>query len=140
MGEHKVFNLNIGTIQLVWSICSSGQHNLFHSLVGVPLASWMSIFIVSVGEGPPLGDGFIEPSLPREQVRQDAYPLPKDFEWCMMDLNDTKQVRIIFLMQSLRRLMLWTQVKEVYDLLSLNYVEDDDASFRFQYSAEFLHW
>lgn len=33
-----------------------------------------------------------------------------------------------------------TQVKEVYDLLSLNYVEDDDASFRFQYSAEFLHW
>jgi glycylpeptide N-tetradecanoyltransferase len=32
------------------------------------------------------------------------------------------------------------KVKEVYDLLSLNYVEDDDASFRFQYSAEFLHW
>jgi hypothetical protein len=32
------------------------------------------------------------------------------------------------------------QCKEVYDLLSLNYVEDHDASFRFQYTAEFLEW
>lgn len=78
--------------------------------------------MIFTGERPPLGDGYIEPSVPPEQVRKDAYPLPKDFEWCIMDLNDSKQV------------------KEVYDLLSLNYVEDDDASFRFQYSAEFLHW
>jgi len=28
----------------------------------------------------------------------------------------------------------------VYELLSANYVEDDDASFRFNYSAEFLKW
>lgn len=35
--------------------------------------------------------------------------------------------------------MLW-QSKEVYDLLSLHYVEDDNASFRFQYTAEFLKW
>lgn len=32
------------------------------------------------------------------------------------------------------------QIKEVYDLLSLNYVEDDVAAFRFKYSAEFLEW
>jgi hypothetical protein len=32
------------------------------------------------------------------------------------------------------------QNKEVYDLLSLNYVEDDHAAFRFQYSSEFLAW
>lgn len=32
------------------------------------------------------------------------------------------------------------QLKEVYELLSINYVEDDDASFRFKYSAEFLRW
>jgi len=32
------------------------------------------------------------------------------------------------------------QLKEVYELLSANYVEDDDASFRFNYSAEFLKW
>jgi len=36
--------------------------------------------------------------------------------------------------------MILGQIKEVYNLLSLNYVEDDDASFRFQYTAEFLHW
>lgn len=33
-----------------------------------------------------------------------------------------------------------SQTKEVYDLLSLHYVEDDHASFRFQYTAEFLKW
>jgi glycylpeptide N-tetradecanoyltransferase len=83
---------------------------------------WKTQPVPQLGEGPPLGDGFIEPAVPREEVRQDAYPLPKEFEWCIMDLNDPNQV------------------KEVYDLLSLNYVEDDDASFRFQYSAEFLDW
>jgi glycylpeptide N-tetradecanoyltransferase len=31
-------------------------------------------------------------------------------------------------------------LKEIYELLSANYVEDDDASFRFKYSAEFLQW
>lgn len=28
----------------------------------------------------------------------------------------------------------------MYDLLSLNYVEDTDASMRFNYTAEFLNW
>ena len=32
------------------------------------------------------------------------------------------------------------QLKELHELLSANYVEDDDASFRFNYSAEFLRW
>jgi len=48
--------------------------------------------------------------------------LPKDFEWTTLDIEDPKQN------------------KEVYDLLSLNYVEDDQAGFRFQYSSEFLAW
>lgn len=34
----------------------------------------------------------------------------------------------------------YSQSKEVYELLSANYVEDHDAAFRFQYSAEFLNW
>ena len=33
-----------------------------------------------------------------------------------------------------------SQLRELYELLSGHYVEDDDASFRFQYSAEFLSW
>ena len=32
------------------------------------------------------------------------------------------------------------QCKDVYELLSENYVEDDDAMFRFKYSKEFLLW
>lgn len=44
------------------------------------------------GEGPPLDDGYIEASKPREEVRQEPYPLPKDFEWATLDINDPKQV------------------------------------------------
>jgi glycylpeptide N-tetradecanoyltransferase len=32
------------------------------------------------------------------------------------------------------------QAKEVYELLTANYVEDHDAAFRFRYSAEFFAW
>ncbi|KAF8911013.1 N-myristoyl transferase [Gymnopilus junonius] len=76
----------------------------------------------STGEGPPIEDGYIEPSKPRAEVRQEPFPLPKDFEWSTLDISDP------------------VQIKEVYDLLSLNYIEDDQAAFRFQYSAEFLAW
>jgi len=34
----------------------------------------------------------------------------------------------------------YSQLTELYELLSANYVEDDAASFRFKYSAEFLQW
>jgi glycylpeptide N-tetradecanoyltransferase len=32
------------------------------------------------------------------------------------------------------------EIKEVYTLLTNNYVEDDDNMFRFDYSKEFLRW
>lgn len=32
------------------------------------------------------------------------------------------------------------ECKDVYDLLTQNYVEDDDAMFRFDYSIQFLQW
>ncbi|OCH93383.1 N-myristoyl transferase [Obba rivulosa] len=83
---------------------------------------WSEQPVPQPGEGAPLGDGYIEPSKPPEEVRQDPYPLPKDFEWSTPDISDSAQLR------------------EVYELLSANYVEDDNASFRFQYSAEFLRW
>ncbi|CAA7271621.1 unnamed protein product [Cyclocybe aegerita] len=83
---------------------------------------WATQPVPQPGEGVPLEEGYIEPSKPREEVRQEPYSLPKDFEWATLDINDP------------------VQNKEVYDLLSLNYVEDDHAAFRFQYSAEFLAW
>lgn len=44
------------------------------------------------GDQPPTEDGFIEPTKAIQEVRQEPYPLPKDFEWSTLDLNDPKQV------------------------------------------------
>ncbi|KXZ46157.1 hypothetical protein GPECTOR_46g226 [Gonium pectorale] len=51
-----------------------------------------------------------------------AEPPIELFEWCVCDLNDD------------------AVAKEVYELLSNNYVEDDDNMFRFNYSTGFLKW
>jgi glycylpeptide N-tetradecanoyltransferase len=67
-------------------------------------------------------DGAIEEDVPLDQVRATPYPLPKEFEWSLVDVENDKEI------------------KELYELLTLNYVEDDDAMFRFDYSAEFLKW
>ncbi|KAG0373542.1 glycylpeptide N-tetradecanoyltransferase [Mortierella sp. AD032] len=67
-------------------------------------------------------DGPIEDDVPLGQVRATPYPLPKEFEWSLVDVENDKEI------------------KELYELLTLNYVEDDDAMFRFDYSAEFLKW
>ncbi|KAG0336242.1 Glycylpeptide N-tetradecanoyltransferase 2 [Podila humilis] len=67
-------------------------------------------------------DGAIEADVPLDQVRATPYPLPKEFEWSLVDVENDKEI------------------KELYELLTLNYVEDDDAMFRFDYSAEFLKW
>ncbi|CAI5445555.1 unnamed protein product [Caenorhabditis angaria] len=64
----------------------------------------------------------IEPNLPLDQVRAEAYSLPPGFTWCNVDLNDEKELH------------------ELYTLLTENYVEDDDSMFRFDYSAPFLKW
>lgn len=67
-------------------------------------------------------DGPIDAPKTVQDVRQEPYPLPESFGWCDININDAKQVQ------------------EVYELLHKNYVEDDDAMFRFNYSPEFLAW
>lgn len=67
-------------------------------------------------------EGPIEGKKRTSDVRQEPYPLIDQFEWCLCDLQDEKVIT------------------EVYDLLRLNYVEDDDEMFRFCYSREFLRW
>lgn len=64
----------------------------------------------------------IVPNKPREELRQEPYNMPKGFEWSAIDILDE------------------SQRNEVYDLLTRNYVEDDDAQFRFDYSPPFLLW
>jgi len=57
-----------------------------------------------------------------DEVRDEPYPLPDQFEWCTCNVDDD------------------AEAKEIYLLLSENYVEDDDSMFRFDYSVEFLRW
>jgi len=57
-----------------------------------------------------------------DDVRDDPYPLPDQFEWCTCNIDDDKEI------------------EEIYMLLSDNYVEDDDSMFRFDYSVPFLRW
>lgn len=57
-----------------------------------------------------------------EEVRAEPYPLPDSFEWCAVDIDAE------------------AEAKEIYTLLTENYVEDDDSMFRFDYSIDFLRW
>lgn len=58
----------------------------------------------------------------QSDIRQTPYSMPKGFVWSNVDVTDD------------------AQLSELYNLLSNNYVEDDDALFRFDYSKEFLLW
>lgn len=57
-----------------------------------------------------------------EEVRNEPFPLPEQFEWCTVNIDED------------------VEAQEVYALLSENYVEDDDSMFRFDYSVAFLRW
>ncbi|KAL0491274.1 glycylpeptide N-tetradecanoyltransferase [Acrasis kona] len=57
-----------------------------------------------------------------DQVRKDPLALPDAFEWYDIDVNSDEDM------------------SNVYTLLEQNYVEDDDAMFRFAYPIPFLRW
>lgn len=67
-------------------------------------------------------NGPIEPDKPIESIRQEPYSLPDGFNWDTIDVNAA------------------AVLKELYTLLNENYVEDEDAMFRFDYPPEFLKW
>lgn len=67
-------------------------------------------------------NGPIEPDKPIESIRQEPYSLPDGFNWDTLDVNDA------------------LVLKELYTLLNENYVEDEDAMFRFDYPPDFLKW
>lgn len=51
-----------------------------------------------------------------------GYPLPPQLEWCTCDIGNADEM------------------DEIYNLLKLHYVEDDDCLFRFLYGIDFLKW
>ncbi|OXG11802.1 glycylpeptide N-tetradecanoyltransferase [Cryptococcus neoformans Ze90-1] len=78
--------------------------------------------ITGSGASAPMEEGPIDDPKTPADVKQEPGVLPAGFEWSTIDINDEEQS------------------KEVYVLLCENYVEDDDAMFRFNYSREFLLW
>lgn len=64
----------------------------------------------------------IEPNKQISDIRAEPYALPDGFKWETMKLDDP------------------LVLTELYTLLNENYVEDDDAMFRFDYQPEFLKW
>jgi glycylpeptide N-tetradecanoyltransferase len=69
-----------------------------------------------------LPEGPIVPNKPDEELRHEPYTMPAGFEWSNVNVQNADD-----------RL-------ELYNLLANNYVEDDDALFRFDYSQDFLSW
>lgn len=57
-----------------------------------------------------------------EDVSKTPLKLPEEYEWCLLDWDDPEVLQ------------------EAYVLLRDNYVEDDQAMFRFDYSKPFLKW
>ncbi|XP_052183790.1 glycylpeptide N-tetradecanoyltransferase 1-like [Diospyros lotus] len=80
-----------------------------------------------VGQFKDLGDtslleGPIEAPTPLSEVKKEPYNLPNLYEWITCDIDSEEMCA------------------EVYNLLTNNYVEDDENMFRFNYSKEFLRW
>jgi glycylpeptide N-tetradecanoyltransferase len=89
-----------------------------------PHAFWDSQPVPRLGEaiGEEKNEWIEAPKDPVKDIRQTPLNLPAGFEWVETNVLDD------------------AIIKEVYDLLNQNYVEDDDNMFRFDYSMQFLRW
>mmetsp|Transcript_29012 Transcript_29012/g.90428 ORF Transcript_29012/g.90428 Transcript_29012/m.90428 type:complete len:489 (-) Transcript_29012:107-1573(-) len=87
-----------------------------------PHPFWDTQPVPSIGSDYGQDSGPIDEVKTPEEVRDEPYVLPAQFEWCTVDIDDEAEAR------------------EIYLLLSENYVEDDDSMFRFDYSVPFLRW
>mmetsp|Transcript_529 Transcript_529/g.982 ORF Transcript_529/g.982 Transcript_529/m.982 type:complete len:418 (-) Transcript_529:1143-2396(-) len=66
--------------------------------------------------------GPIDPVQSADEIQKTPYPLLGQFEWSECTVEDPKEI------------------DEIYRFLNSNYVEDDDAMFRFDYGRDFLQW
>ncbi|ODV88192.1 hypothetical protein CANARDRAFT_26341 [[Candida] arabinofermentans NRRL YB-2248] len=67
-------------------------------------------------------EGPIDQSRTPDDIPDEPLPMLKDFEWVTMDLEIPEEM------------------DQVYKLLHEHYVEDQDETFRFDYSAKFFEW
>jgi glycylpeptide N-tetradecanoyltransferase len=97
LGEHKVCCTNLLCVHIQSAIISPVLENttctpnryecLVYRMKFLPLKQFLC-----QGEAPPAEDGPIEPPKSWGEIRQEADPLPKDFEWCTVDLAIPEQV------------------------------------------------
>lgn len=84
---------------------------------------WKTQPVVKFGENPVADkEGPIDSEKTVADVAKEPRKLLSNFEWCTIDIDKKEEL------------------EELYSLLYNNYVEDDDNSFRFQYSPQFLEW
>lgn len=83
---------------------------------------WKTQPVVKLDQRDEVKEGVIEADKKPEEIRQEPVELHKDFRWVTVNLSDPNEL------------------KEVYELLTHHYVEDLDATFRFDYSPEFIEW
>ncbi|CAA7392662.1 unnamed protein product [Spirodela intermedia] len=95
------------------SLALSKRHRFWETQ---PVGQFRDLGDPTVTEGP------IEPPIPLSDVKPDPYTLPASYDWSTCDISDD------------------AVATEVYNLLTANYVEDDENMFRFNYSREFLRW
>jgi len=67
-------------------------------------------------------NGVIEENIPEDKLRREPFKMPEGFAWSELEVTSE------------------AILAEIYTLLNENYVEDDDAMFRFDYSMAFLKW
>ena len=108
---------------------------------------WKSQPIPGEGEDVSANEPY-EADKKQEEIRQTPFSLPDGYEWCEIDIQNEAEVRspLFFAFPPLSLLipdfpsLIAQQLKELYTLLTMNYVEDEDAMFRFDYTPEFIRW
>ncbi|RYC63336.1 hypothetical protein CHU98_g2866 [Xylaria longipes] len=86
---------------------------------------WATQPVPKFGEEQPSKEPFEEGPIKIQtvdEIPKEPSPMLDGFEWATLDLLDD------------------AQLKEVWELLNGHYVEDDEAMFRFNYSASILKW
>lgn len=86
-----------------------------------PYKFWSTQPVPKLGETVE-GNESIEPNKEISEIQVEPDALPDAFKWDTLNLNDP------------------LVLTELYTLLNENYVEDDDAMFRFDYQPDFLKW
>lgn len=124
-GSESMLEPNVGAgmnqLAKLLSMLGAESHEATHA-VKKEHKFWNTQPVKQLGDHEAASTGAIEPNVPPELVRTKPLPLPADFEWVTIDMEDD------------------AQLSEVYHLLTHHYVEDGEATMRFKYSPAFLRW